>query len=182
MSMTVTPARRFQATETTTYRDLQATLRKIGATSLRVGSRDMLNPKDVRAEVVFDRGGVRYVVRCAKWTVWLDNLRAVQRTVWLLYQALEEYGATTEKGAFDQTFRTLFLAFEATPDDTLLMLPGGQRSWRELLGVPPTASRGDVINAFRALARVHHPDAGGDAETFKRLRQAYEQGLAEVMP
>ena len=54
-------ARRFAATEQTTYRDLQATMRKLGAASLRVAARDMLNAKDTAAEIVFDRGGKRSV-------------------------------------------------------------------------------------------------------------------------
>jgi DnaJ-like protein len=44
----------------------------------------------------------------------------------------------------------------------------------ELLGVDPTASTGEIRTAYRALAKVMHPDAGGTAGTFRLLREAYE--------
>jgi hypothetical protein len=44
----------------------------------------------------------------------------------------------------------------------------------ELLGVQPTASASEIRAAYRALAKVMHPDAGGTAGTFRLLREAYE--------
>jgi hypothetical protein len=177
-------ARRFAAQETTTYRDLQASMRKLGATSLRVKERDLLNPKDVRAEIVFDRptssGAKRYVVRCGKWPSFLDNLRAAERTIFYLYRAIAEYGAETNEKAFAEAVDQFFAGFEALPDDTVLMLASGQKPWWETLGTKEQASKAEIMSAFRALARVHHPDAGGNPETFKRLRAAYESGLAAV--
>lgn len=172
------PARRFAAQETTTYGDLQTTMKKLGATSVRVAPRDLMDAKDVQAEIVFDRGGRRYVVRCKKWGAWLDNLRAAERTIYYLYRAIDEYGVTTNEQHLGQAFAALFAGFEAPPDDTVLALGSGQQLWHEVLGVKPEATKPEIINAYRALARTHHPDAGGDAETFKRLRSAYEQGIA----
>lgn len=176
--MPKTPARRFEATETTTYRDLQNTMRRLGATSLRV-PRDLLDPKAKGAEIIFDRAGRRYVVRCAKWPAFLDNLRAAERTIYYLYLAIDNYGATTNASTLEAGFAQFFAGFEALPDDTaLLMLTDGSAPWHEVLGVRLDAAKADVISAFRALARTHHPDAGGDPAMFKQLRRAYEQGLA----
>jgi DnaJ-domain-containing protein 1 len=47
----------------------------------------------------------------------------------------------------------------------------------EVLGVRPNAAPEIIGAAYRALAKVHHPDAGGNAEEFKRVRAAYEQAL-----
>jgi hypothetical protein len=44
----------------------------------------------------------------------------------------------------------------------------------ERLGVTRRASAAAVRAAFRAAARVHHPDKGGDARTFAQLRHAFE--------
>jgi molecular chaperone DnaJ len=44
----------------------------------------------------------------------------------------------------------------------------------ELLGVPRDASSDDVKKAYRRAAREHHPDAGGDEETFKKVTHAYQ--------
>ncbi len=43
----------------------------------------------------------------------------------------------------------------------------------EILGVAQDASTDEISKAFRKLAVKHHPDAGGDAETFKKISQAY---------
>lgn len=172
------PTRRFAAQETTVYRDLQNSMKRLGATSLRVGQRDLMNPRDVKAEITFDRAGKRYVVRCSKWANFLDNLRAAERTIFYLYRALAEYGAESNEKLFAQAVDQFFAGFEALPDDSALMLGSGRQSWWEVLGVKKEAMKPEIISAFRALARVHHPDAGGDATMFKRLREAYESGLA----
>lgn len=44
----------------------------------------------------------------------------------------------------------------------------------ELLGVRPGASVAEIKSAYRSLARVMHPDAGGTSGTFRALREAYE--------
>ncbi|CAL9367401.1 J domain-containing protein [Streptomyces sp. enrichment culture] len=43
-----------------------------------------------------------------------------------------------------------------------------------VLGVPADAPRGEIARAYRRQALVHHPDRGGDAETFRRLHRAYD--------
>jgi hypothetical protein len=50
----------------------------------------------------------------------------------------------------------------------------GGVDYYELLGVDRGASAADIRSAYRALAKVMHPDAGGTAGTFQMLRQAYE--------
>jgi molecular chaperone DnaJ len=44
----------------------------------------------------------------------------------------------------------------------------------ETLGLRPDAAPEDIKRAYRARAREHHPDAGGDAERFKEVTHAYE--------
>jgi curved DNA-binding protein CbpA len=48
------------------------------------------------------------------------------------------------------------------------------------LGLDPGANEQTVRAAFRRLALRHHPDHGGDATTFARLRRAYERCLVDV--
>jgi len=43
----------------------------------------------------------------------------------------------------------------------------------DTLGVSRNASDKDLKTAFRKLAAKHHPDAGGDAEKFKEINEAY---------
>lgn len=44
----------------------------------------------------------------------------------------------------------------------------------ELLGVDPSATATEIKTAYRTLAKVMHPDAGGTSGTFRLLREAYE--------
>lgn len=187
------PVRRFKATTATTMRDLQATVQQMGATSLDIGQ----NFSTGEYRISFDRAGRRYVFRCSRWKHPEDNLRAAQRTISLLWQAMEEYGTVRTisavdgrtgsgvrggqpaKTASDDAFAQFFLPFEALPDDTVLLLTSGARSWWEVLGVTSGATRLEIENAYRALARRHHPDVGGNADDFKRVREAYDAGIRE---
>jgi curved DNA-binding protein len=42
------------------------------------------------------------------------------------------------------------------------------------LGLDPSASGDEIRQAYRSLSKIHHPDAGGDAERFKAISQAYQ--------
>ena len=44
----------------------------------------------------------------------------------------------------------------------------------KILGVDKSASKAEIKKAFRKLAKKHHPDKGGDEETFKKINLAYE--------
>ena len=43
----------------------------------------------------------------------------------------------------------------------------------EILGIEKDASETDIKKAYRKLAIKHHPDKGGDEETFKKISHAY---------
>ena len=39
----------------------------------------------------------------------------------------------------------------------------------DILKVSPNASQDEISKAYKQLARIHHPDKGGDAEEYKKL-------------
>lgn len=43
-----------------------------------------------------------------------------------------------------------------------------------VLGVPPSATATEIKAAYRALVKLHHPDAGGDEERILALNAAWE--------
>jgi hypothetical protein len=165
--------RRFDATQATTIRDLQRVMTNIGATSLRL-DQDVMKGG---VKVVFDRAGKRYVRECSKYDNSLDNLRVIGLQIEFLYRALEVYADDIVESSFDIEFDRIFNGFLATPDDTALLLGDGKAPWYEVLGVKSDATRADIRNAFRALSLVHHPDRGGRDEDFKRINEAFREGM-----
>mmetsp|Transcript_4851 Transcript_4851/g.30951 ORF Transcript_4851/g.30951 Transcript_4851/m.30951 type:complete len:188 (+) Transcript_4851:1833-2396(+) len=45
---------------------------------------------------------------------------------------------------------------------------------RQVLGVAPSATPSEIKDAYRKLVMIHHPDRGGDQETFLRIQKSYE--------
>jgi len=165
--------RRFAAQQSTTTRDLQRVMTKINATSLRL-EQDVMGGG---VKVTFDRAGKRYVRECSKYENSLDNLRVIGLQIEYLYRALEVYAEDIIESSFDIEFDRIFNGFLATPDDTALLLGDGKDPWFKILGVQADATREDIRSAFRALSMVHHPDVGGKEEDFKRLNEAFKEGM-----
>jgi hypothetical protein len=166
-------SRRFQAQQSTIVKDLQRVMTKINATSLRI-EQDVMGGG---VKVIFDRAGKRYVRECNKYENSLDNLRVIGLQIEYLYRALEVYAEDIVESSFDIEFDRIFNGFLATPDDTALLLGDGKAPWFEILGVKPDAGRLDIRNAFRSLSLVHHPDRGGRDEDFKRINDAFREGM-----
>lgn len=169
--------RRFTASNQRVASDYYRLMTDIGATSLKINQDIFKND----AEVVFDRGGVRYIFRCDKWERSEDNLRAIYHTIRYLHKAIAEYGVQmSDEVNFDSIFQKMFGGFIATPDDSVLMLSDGKHPWYEILGVEQKASAEAIRNAYRALSKIHHPDSGGSKEEFIKLKGAYAEGIAKA--
>lgn len=52
-------------------------------------------------------------------------------------------------------------------------------SARSRLFVTDDAPREVIVGAYRALVKIHHPDAGGDEEQFKTIDAAYKEVMRE---
>ncbi len=166
--------RRFKAQESTVKKELRNTMNKIEATSLKI-SQDEFNGE---VEVIFDRNGKRYTKKCSKWENSLDNLRAIQLSIEYLYRAMEIYGIESQE-EFNNLFNQMFIGIEATPDDSILKIGNENNCWK-ILKIKKESSKDEIQNAYKAMARIHHPDMGGDAEQFKKLKKAYDEALVKT--
>lgn len=49
-----------------------------------------------------------------------------------------------------------------------------ENSYYDILNIKKDASSSDVKKAYHKLAKIHHPDKGGDASVFKNITEAFE--------
>lgn len=120
---------------------------------------DQREPADPGVAVYWtDRKGTDRCIALDRYSRVADNLAAVAATLEAM-RAIERHGGSE---ILDRTF-TGFTALEHTPT----------RSWWVALGVPQDASAAAVESAYRRLRSLHHPDRGGDADTFHEIQQAY---------
>lgn len=183
--------RRFEAQRATIDRELKAVMAKMGATGCRVDTD--ITEADTSVNITFDRNGKRYTFRCDKWEHPSDNYRAAQLTISQLYSALEVYGTTRQeaettygatrdrkRAQADADFDQLFGMFMPMPDSPVLALGDGTADWWEVLQIPRSSGKAAIANAYKALARIHHPDQGGEAAAMKRLNAAYVKAVADA--
>lgn len=116
-------------------------------------------PDDPGVCVYFELKGESKSFPCDRWTRVYDNIRAVGLSVAAL-RGLDRWGS-------GQMVDAAFAGFAALPETA------GGRAWWDVLDVPPDASRGQIDAAYKDLARRTHPDAGGDADTFRALAAAH---------
>lgn len=97
---------------------------------------------------------------CDSWDRVRDNARAIEKTIAAI-RGVERWGASD---MMERAF-TGFLQLES---------PGVKKDWRRVLGFAPgeCPDLDDVEYAFRKLARIHHPDKGGDHNRFAELQRA----------
>lgn len=119
-------------------------------------------PQDTGVAVYFTLKGRRVSLACDKWP-------RVECNAWAIFKHIEALRGQERwgVGSIEQAFRGY------------VALPGiGQTSgsnWWETLGVPVNSNAEQVKEAFRVLAKKHHPDSGGDPELFRRVTVAYEE-------
>lgn len=171
-------ARRFKAQESTVTKELINTMKKMGCQNLRIENGNLLDDNDTECKIIFDRNGKRYLFSCDNYSNKLDNFRAAQLTVEYLYRALESYGVTQAESKMEAIMEQFLLGFEFTPENDTLKL-GYETEWYQVLGVNPNATREEIKNAFRSLARMYHPDVGGEPEQFRKIKKAYDQGMEQ---
>ncbi|HWK29133.1 MAG TPA: DnaJ domain-containing protein [Solirubrobacter sp.] len=49
-----------------------------------------------------------------------------------------------------------------------------------VLELAPGATSAEVLDAYRRLSKLHHPDAGGSGERFMEIQRAYEAVRGQV--
>lgn len=155
--------------------ELSNELRLLGAASVVISSwlplrRDGMPYSDQARRRLDDPGVAVYfllrkrqmVMARDAYTSVHDNLRSIGLGIAHL-RGLERHGGGT-------MMERAFEGFAALP------APGARDCW-SVLGLKPGATRDDIEQKFRDLAKRHHPDAGGDANEFVAIRKARDDAL-----
>jgi DnaJ-domain-containing protein 1 len=118
-------------------------------------------PNDRGAAIYFVLDGKPVSLACDKWNRVECNLWAIAKHIEAL-RGQERWGV----GNIAQAFRG-YMALPA---------PRGNGSDPfDILGIPKNSSFDQVKDAYRNIARAHHPDtSGSDGEFFKIAKEAYE--------
>ena len=95
----------------------------------------------------------------------MDRQRTAEDNLRVLYLAVEAMRLNDVRGVTD-VVRAAYLALPS---------PAIERDPYEVLGVRPDTPPEVIEAAYKALARKHHPDNGGDAAEMATINAAYER-------
>jgi hypothetical protein len=126
---------------------------------------NMPEPRDAGVAVYFKYKKKDMVFACDKYHYTRENIYAIAKTIVAL-RGIERWGAS-------DMMERAFTGFSAFPTKA-------SSPWREVLNVSENASMDQVDTSFRALAKEHHPDVGGDENTFRTIIQAREDARKEL--
>lgn len=164
-------AARFEVGFSVARDDLLNELRLLGAKNLVMSSNVPLRedglpyakykePDDPGVAVYFQIKDKNYALCCDRWLKVKDNLRAIGLHIAAM-RGMERWGV----GSLEQAF----MGYQALPPQA------NEKKWWDVLSVSPRASDDEVREAYRKLARQHHPDYGGSPDKMAAINAAYEQ-------
>ena len=177
--------RRYKASRDTTINEIKRIMVKLKATNVRLLF-DLMGTKKA-AEIHFDRkvgeGHRRYVVTMEANDHPDDNLRALMYALEAYYRLYELFRPGTTwvpTKDEDRAFEQAFAGKDATPVQLAGLLQSG--TWWETLGLTNAKpTRQELDAAYRAMARIYHPDQPtGDHERFLRIKAALDEGMAAI--
>lgn len=168
--------RRFVVNESQIVKDLKRTFGRMGTE--QCGKE--LSLMNEGARVVFVLKGKdgmlrEYQYECDSFDHQLDNLRACEQAVTLMYRVYETYKVRPTNQV--ASMEAIFQGFRIAGDQAKYLGDGKDRPAHEVLEISPHASADEINHAYKVKARTNHPDRGGDAEEFKRICKAKDHML-----
>lgn len=126
----------------------------------RVPLRHTLNAHGRAVVLCFWYRDVEYRIQCESQPSRHENLELVVDVLRTSFQWIEAKVAS---------WPDVFAGFARTDDSSDI--------WWRVLRLPPDATEAEIKAGYHRLAARVHPDAGGTADGFRRVREAYETAL-----
>jgi hypothetical protein len=123
--------------------------------------------QDTGVAVYFTYEKEQMVFCCDKWKKVEDNLTAIKKTV-NSFRMMPEWGVS-------DMLKRAFTGFKTLPAASVA------KEWWQVLGVPQISTKDEVSKAYKNLAKMHHPDAGGSHHHFTEINEAYQKGLKQAI-
>ena len=120
------------------------------------------NPEDKGVAVYFQLNGKSMAMACDKWDRIEDNMKAIMKTIEAM-RGMERWGVS-------EVTDRVFQGFKALP---------APKRWWDILGVPSDATEEEIKQAYRDLARKHHPDMGGDGAQLAEINVANKEAMEQ---
>lgn len=170
---------RFKQTMDQSQRFLRAEIDRLGAFDLIVSTNlpvrndgglyaNYMSRKidDPGVAIYFHYKGKDVAMCCDQYpTVW-ENIYALGKGIEAL-RGMDRWGVS-------EFMDRAFTGFTALPSSTPIV----QRDIWDVLGLPvKPATAAEVVAAYKAQAKIVHPDAGGSTEAFQELSDAYSKAL-----
>lgn len=134
---------------------------------------DQRRPDDPGVAIYFKLDGEPVVFACDAYVRPEDNLYAIAKTI-EAKRGILRWGCAT--GVRE------FTGYAALPETIQAGRAAYDPPIREVLGVAADAQLDDVREAYRKWVLAAHPDNGGDAERFVRIKATAERLIQELTP
>lgn len=167
---------RFKVTPDKARRNLLDQLRMLGALHVVISSNVPIRQDghpyaDASRRVIQDAGvAVFFTLDGKPMAMACDLYQTPHENMHSLGHAIEHLRGLDRHGGGHMIERA-FTGFSALP------APDRSKTWNEVLGVEPTATREQINAAFRERAATAHPDRGGSHDAMSALNAARDQGL-----
>lgn len=165
---------RFKTTLNAAIKNVRDSLRLFEADSGKVAQNVIISSNVTLGEAKPADPGV------AIWFVWngaqvcipVDRYSTVEANLQAIHHVIEARRTEARHGGL-AIVQAAFAGFRALPAP-------GRKPWREVLGLPATATMTDIDRAYRELAKTRHPDAGGSEAMMAELNAARDAARKEV--
>lgn len=120
-------------------------------------------PEDCGVAVYFNWNSKPFCFACDHWDKVKDNLQAIAKTV----EALRGI----DRWASGDMIEQAFTGFEALPNYS---------NYHSILNIKETASKSEILEAYRKKAKILHPDNGGSSTEFNKIVEARDKCLTYI--